>query len=82
LKTTELGENANSKTAMIFLEDHDKFFLNFHVQLTHHAAGKKAEATTRDFTVKFHGHLWHYKQRGKKTERGGKNTAPSKICLL
>jgi len=52
LKTTELGENANSKTAMVFLADHDKFFLKFHVQLTpYHAAGKKAEAT------KFHGHL-------------------------
>jgi len=36
---------------MIFLADHDKFFLKFHVQLTpHHVAGKKAEATTRGFT--------------------------------
>jgi len=51
LKTTELGENANSKTAMIFLGDHDKLFLKFHVQLTpHHVTGKKAEATTQGFT--------------------------------
>jgi len=38
---------------MIFLADHDKFFLKCRVQLTsQHAAGKKAEATK--FTVKFH----------------------------
>jgi len=66
---------------MIFLADHDKFFLKFHVELPHHAAGKKVEATT------FHGKVsWAfvtYKQRGKKSARGGKNsTAPSKIYLL
>ena len=44
-----IRRKANSKIAMIFLADHDKFFLKFHVQLPHHAAGKKVEAT------KFHG---------------------------
>jgi len=52
MKKVENHENANSKAAMIFLADHDKFFLKFHVKLTpHHAAGEKAEAT------KFHEHF-------------------------
>jgi len=52
LKTSELDENANSKTAIIFQADHDKFFLTFHVQLIpHHGAGEKTEATN------FHGKI-------------------------
>jgi len=54
VEKAELGKNANCYTAMIFLADHDKFFLKFHVQLApRQAAGKTTEAT------KFHvqGHL-------------------------
>jgi len=50
MKRTEKHENANRKAAVIFLADHDKFFIKFHVHLTpHHAADKRAEATN------FHG---------------------------
>jgi len=41
-RENELGENTNSKTALIFPPDHHKFTRKFHGQLTpHHAADKK-----------------------------------------